>query len=289
MQRHTLHTQAIQFSQHIFVYLLRLYPREYRQAYGAHMAQLFADCSREAAQHNNPAALLELWASTLLDICKTALEERIKEVGKMNGEQSQRRASLLLLAGAAILLIVIASGRFELTYNDPLGGPDGWIEYTRLVGMPLSYLLLAAGAWQLHKATNFATELAKSILALSTLAAVMSLLGFAALKITGINNFGLLEHYSQLVFLVGLGGFGLALRSKLPSASSLLMLGGFLLPVLFMIGLVSRKLWWLRGDYVLGFTAHAWVDLLNVSYLIAPALLCLAAILLLRNRSAAHG
>ncbi|QYK51277.1 MAG: hypothetical protein KF701_01995 [Anaerolineales bacterium] len=86
-------SKAQAIGQQAFAGLLLLYPRQYRQAYGAHMAQLFADCSREAAAHSSGDALLALWASTLLDVCKTALEERIKEVWTMNAQQIHRRAA----------------------------------------------------------------------------------------------------------------------------------------------------------------------------------------------------
>ncbi len=281
------HSRAITRAQRIFVSLLRLYPREYRQEYGAHMAQLFADCSREAASQGGLTALLALWAAALLDVCKTALEERIKEVWNMNTQQSHRRASLLLLAGAALLLLVISTGRLEQTYDDPLGGPDGWIEYTRLIGMPLSYLLMTTGAWQLHRSQGNSASFARVALLLSTAAAVLTVAGFLGFKATGINNIGLLQFYGNFAYLAGLGVFGLALRAKSAGAASLITIGGLLLPVLFLIGVATREFWWLRGGAI-SFKLQTWVDLMNASNLLVPALLCIAALLLLRTHSPAR-
>jgi len=280
-------SKTLQVSQRIFVHLLRLYPREYRQAYGAHMAQFFADCSREAAQHRSAAALLALWAATLLDVCKTALEERIKEVWEMNKERSLRGGSLLLLVGAAILLIVVAVGRLELTYDDPLGGPDGWIEYTRLIGMPLSYLLMTTGAWQLHRSQGNSASFARVALLLSTAAAVLTVAGFLGFKATGINNIGLLQFYGNFAYLAGLGVFGLALRAKSAGAASLITIAGLLLPVLFLIGVGTREFWWLRGGAI-SFKLQTWVDLMNASNLLVPTILCIAALLLLRTQTPAR-
>ncbi|MCL4257326.1 MAG: hypothetical protein KJZ53_02215 [Anaerolineales bacterium] len=285
MQTPTPRLQAVQISQHVFAGLLRLYPREYRQAYGTHMAQLFADCSREAAGQSSAAALLALWASTLLDVCKTALEERIKEIWTMNAQQIHRRGSLLLLAGAALMPLVISTGRLEQTYDDPLGGPDGWIEYTRLIGLPLSYLLMTAGAWQLHRSEVKGASFARAALLVSTAAAVLTMIGFLGFKATGINNIGLLQFYGNFVYLVGLGVFGLALRAKSPGAASLITLGGLLLPALFLIGVGTREYWWLRGGAI-SFKLQTWVDLMNASNLLVPAILCFAAVLLLRTRPA---
>lgn len=278
-------SKAQAIGQQAFAGLLRLYPREYRQVYGAHMAQLFADCSREAAAHSSAAALLALWASTLLDVCKTALEERIKEVWTMNAEKLQRRASLLLLAGAALMLVVVATGRLEQTYDDPLGGPDGWIEYTRLIGLPLSYLLMTAGAWQLHRSQAKGTSFARVALLVSTAAAVLTMVGFLGFKATGINNIGLLQFYGNFIYLAGLGVFGLALRAKSLGAAGLITLGGMLLPVLFLIGVGTREFWWLRGGAIT-FKLQTWVDLMNASSLLVPTILCIAAVLLLRARPA---
>lgn len=282
---HTQNTRSktLQVSQRIFIRLLRLYPREYRQAYGAHMAQLFADCSREAAQHRSAAALLALWAATLLDVCKTALEERIKEVWEMNTQQSHRRASLLLLAGAALLLLVISTGRLEQTYDDPLGGPDGWIEHTRLIAMPLGYLLMAGSAWlfsQTHKA-------AKNLLTISAIGALVAVVG-TVLRETQVAMPWWLDTAGYLVFLAGLGIFGLGLRSQRPAAAAVVGLSGFLLPVVALIALGFYRYWWSRGGANTGFGIQAGLDMVNTSLLIVPALLCIAAILLLRTQTPAR-
>lgn len=277
MHKSDLDSKTFQHSQRIFAHLLRLYPREYQQTFGTQMAQLFADCSREAARQSSAAALLALWANTLLDVCKTALEERIKEVWSMNPAQSHRRASLLLLAGAAILLTVVAIGRLEQTFDDPLGGPDGWIEYARLIGMPLSYLLLTVGAWQLSKAH----EPARAVLSISALGALVAMVATMLLQTQSAPWW--LYPSSYLVFLTGLGVFGLGLRSQQPVAAAAVTVSSFLLPVVALIALGFHRYWWSRGGANTGFTLQAGLDMLNISQLIAPALLCIAAILLLRS------
>ncbi|MCW5878183.1 MAG: hypothetical protein KIS80_04880 [Anaerolineales bacterium] len=277
MQRPRPGVHAIQFSQHVFAHLLRLYPRKYRQEYGPHMAQLFKDCSREAASQGRITALLKLWITTLLDIFNTALEERIKEVWNMTREQSHRRASLLLLAGAAILLVVIALGRLEQAY-DPLGGPDGWIEYTRLIGMPLSYLLLAASAWLLRSTDKYA----KIVLSVSALGALVALAGIV-LRDTQIAAPWWLNTAGYLAFLAGLGIFGIGLRNQRPATAAVLTLSGFMLPLVALIALGFHRYWWSRGGATTGFTLQAGLDMINTSQLIAPAILCIAAILLLRT------
>ncbi|MCW5875345.1 MAG: hypothetical protein KIS85_00560 [Anaerolineales bacterium] len=71
-------------SQKAFVLLLRLYPRRFRQAYGAGMAQVFRDCCREVLKEAGIRGLAGLWLAALPDLFKTAFEERVKELLQMD-------------------------------------------------------------------------------------------------------------------------------------------------------------------------------------------------------------
>lgn len=66
------------FSAMVFVYRLLLvaYPKEYRRAYGAHMAQLFGDQAREVRQNEGAVGLVKLGLRTLLDLAVSVLRER---------------------------------------------------------------------------------------------------------------------------------------------------------------------------------------------------------------------
>lgn len=250
------------------------------------MARLFKDCSLEAARQGSATALLALWASTLLDVVETAFEERIQEVWNMNTENVYRPAALVLLAGAAILLLVIATSRFELSYDDPLGGPDGWIEYTRLIGMPISYLLLAAGAWLLNKANLPGLLSARIVLGIGVLGALVA--AVASLPEIQTVTPWWLYPAGYVVFLTALGIFALGLRRQRPRTAVVLSLASFLLPVVALITLGFHRFWWSRGGATTGFTVQAGLDLVNTSQLVAPIILCIAAILLLRTSAPAQ-
>lgn len=55
-------------SRRLYAALLRAYPRDFRRAHGAVMAQLFRDCSRDAYADEGQRGLLRLWWRTLGDL-----------------------------------------------------------------------------------------------------------------------------------------------------------------------------------------------------------------------------
>lgn len=244
---------VFELSQRAFARLLFLYPREYRQEYGPHMAQLFKDCSREAASQGSAAALLELWVSTLLDVFKTALEQHMKEFWHMNKERSIRTAGWALMLGTALFILVLVLGNGQTSYDDPLGGSDALYEYVTLGGGTLAMLSFAVGAWLLS--ANYAAALggsAKNALIWSTLAAVISAVGvfFLGLQIE-LNGWAWgMFFIGMLAYMLGLGVFGVAaVRKKaLPGFSTLLAVGGLSLPILAAISIVLELV--TDADYV---------------------------------------
>jgi hypothetical protein len=58
--------------------LLVLYPAEFRDEYGKHMAQVFRDSCRDVYRHGGAEALLQWWLAALLDLVLTVISERRK-------------------------------------------------------------------------------------------------------------------------------------------------------------------------------------------------------------------
>ena len=136
---------VLSFSDNLYRRFLRAYPAEYRQGFSEDMAQVFRDLCREIYEREGLLGFLELWLTTLFDLLKTAIEERSKEVVQMTKEKFVRLSGLaLMLAGAAFMLGFALSGQ-ETSFSDPLGGQDAFIEYSRLVLIPLSMASLTAG------------------------------------------------------------------------------------------------------------------------------------------------
>ena len=101
--------------------LLHLYPTEHRDQYGPHMLQVFRDCCRDAYHQRYTLGLLDLWLTTILDLTKTALEERTRRGTTMNREAIIRASGLAAALGGGLWAWLI------LTINQrPAGGVYGY-------------------------------------------------------------------------------------------------------------------------------------------------------------------
>jgi hypothetical protein len=87
-------------SERLYRVLLYLYPKEFRAAYGQQMRMTFRDACLAEYHEKGVGGLLALWLPTLLDLFKTALEERARQ-----GEIVMSKAGLIALAGPLTVLV----------------------------------------------------------------------------------------------------------------------------------------------------------------------------------------
>ncbi len=87
-------------SERLYGALLHLYPKEFRAAYGQQMRLTFRDACRVAYLRNGIGGLLALWLPTLLDLFKSALEERARQ-----GEITMSKGRLIALAGPLTIVV----------------------------------------------------------------------------------------------------------------------------------------------------------------------------------------
>ena len=87
-------------SERLYGALLHLYPKPFRAAYGQQMRLTFRDACRAAHRKKGAAGLLALWLPTLLDLVKSALEERARQ-----GELTMSKERLMALAGPLTILV----------------------------------------------------------------------------------------------------------------------------------------------------------------------------------------
>ena len=88
------------FSERLYKMLLNLYPKKFRAAYGRQMRLTFRDACRVAYQRNGVGGLLALWLPTLLDLFKSAFQERARQ-----GELTMSKERLMDLAGPLTIII----------------------------------------------------------------------------------------------------------------------------------------------------------------------------------------
>lgn len=87
-------------SERLYGALLFLYPKEFRDAYGQQMRLAFRDACRVAYHQNGASGLLVIWLPTLLDLFKSALEERARQ-----GEITMSKTRLIVLAGPLTIVV----------------------------------------------------------------------------------------------------------------------------------------------------------------------------------------
>jgi hypothetical protein len=109
-------------SERLYRALLHLYPKQFRAAYGQQLRLTFRDACRVAYHRNGAGRLLALWLPTLLDLFKSALEERAQQ-----GAIAMSKARLIGLAGpltilAGSLWLVACLG--DLVLRIGLGGDE---------------------------------------------------------------------------------------------------------------------------------------------------------------------
>ncbi|MCC6603377.1 MAG: hypothetical protein IT327_09225 [Anaerolineae bacterium] len=87
-------------SERLYGLLLYLYPQRFRAAYGQQMRQTFRDACGMAHRRSGVGGVLALWPPTLLDLLKSALEERAQR-----GEITMFKARLMTMAGPFTVLV----------------------------------------------------------------------------------------------------------------------------------------------------------------------------------------
>jgi len=87
-------------SERLYAALLHLYPKQFRLTYGQQMRLTFRDACRLAYHRNGMVGLLALWIPTVLDLLKSALEERARQ-----GEIVMLKERWIALAGPLTMLV----------------------------------------------------------------------------------------------------------------------------------------------------------------------------------------
>jgi len=118
-------SEKYRVSERVYRALLCLYPEEFRAAYGRQMGLTFRDACRAAYRQDGRGGLLALWAHTLPDLFKTALEERARR-----GEISMSKERFMALAGPLTILVGAIwlgemTGELLLRYSR-VGGEREW-------------------------------------------------------------------------------------------------------------------------------------------------------------------
>jgi membrane protein insertase Oxa1/YidC/SpoIIIJ len=96
--------------------LLVCYPKAFRAAYGAEMAQVFRDRAREVYRGRGAAGLLALWVAALRDLVAAAVAERLVEERQMV-RKVVTVATVLIVVGIVVGVILLAIVQESFRYR----------------------------------------------------------------------------------------------------------------------------------------------------------------------------
>ena len=127
-------------SEQLYAALLCLYPKAFRAVYARQMRLTFRDACRVAYKQGGSVGLLALWLPTLLDLFKSALEERARQ-----GEITMSKGRWMTLAGpltiiVGLLWVVASIGELVLLVG--LGSPDSFWDIFWFFPVMLSFFLM---------------------------------------------------------------------------------------------------------------------------------------------------
>lgn len=126
----------LQLSDRLYRKFLVAYSSEYRQKYGDEMAQVFRDLCLEIYHERGAAGLMVLWTSTLLDLFKTAIEDR------WNTLPFPASHALVPIGSWAAIIAGLLSILFAFTHASP--NHIDWVFRLKWVWPALGMLYLVA-------------------------------------------------------------------------------------------------------------------------------------------------
>jgi hypothetical protein len=148
--------------------LLHLYPPRFRREYGAEMAQLFADLSRDADQRNGTTGVLALFVRAVFDTLQNSIGEWLTIMRKHWGKTLLTLTGLAALGGVWLFMflwMIVYSSIFlvpwDATFTRP---PEGTLaqlanDFFDGPGMSiLSFVVLAVNATLFARAVRAGAE-----------------------------------------------------------------------------------------------------------------------------------
>ncbi len=108
----------------LFSLLLVLFPKQFRDAYGQQMQVVFRDYLRAARRRGRLWGLIELWGATLVDLLKTALEERVRQMMSSRSALARWAGPLTVVVGVLWAMSALGDLMFQtrLISDDSLVG-----------------------------------------------------------------------------------------------------------------------------------------------------------------------
>lgn len=225
----------------IYRFLLAAYPQAFREEYGDDMVQVFRDFCIRAYLNQGPNGMFRLWATTLLDLIRSVIEEHLQKETNMNKSSYIRVSGWALILGALSFFMTFLSIFMEENFYDPALRIIGFYKTTQDVGIVLSPLLLGAGMFGLRaKYGDRSGETGKTLLLLGgILGPLTAIAGWIGAD--KAENMWFLIFLGPAILLAFLTAFGfVTLKSKpLPRWNWLPILAGAWFPIAIFTYLIN--------------------------------------------------
>lgn len=197
-------------SERVYRALLKVYPRAFREEYGAQMEQLFGDVCRREENRAGMGGLVALWMRTVADLVVSAAVERGRTVAPaLTSSGMIRFGGLAAMVGGALSAVLVLRN-FAMVFWVGYGSPAWLFGALDLVGV-LASMLIAVATLGLYACVAVGSrKLATVGLVVATLSAVM-LAGALIYESTAAPTSGYVANseVSAETFAIALGVVGL--------------------------------------------------------------------------------
>lgn len=211
-------SRTILISVQFYTFMVKLYPADFREAYGELMVQLFRDHCRLTYQHKSIIGISAVWVHTLADFLLTLFEQYANR-GVMMTKSSWIKLSGWFLATSSLFFLtaIIASNRPQYSEFNFLSKPvDKILHRIEAPFMIIGLLFITIGLMGLtSRFGSKADKIGKIGLGLALLGGGSSSIGIIGSSIADQELFWILMVAGTFLIFLGLGLFGInCLRAK---------------------------------------------------------------------------
>jgi len=119
-------------SKRVYGFLLRFYPKNYRQEFGKEMKYIFSQSLKDVQANDGTQGIITLWARTAIDVGKSLVSEHLDTIkggssmkARSNDVVMQNKVFLWVATGTLLLLLIPF---LLMTFKIPLLDPGSGME-----------------------------------------------------------------------------------------------------------------------------------------------------------------
>jgi hypothetical protein len=99
---------VIRSSERIYGFLLRFYPKSYRDEFGEEMKYVFSESLKDAYSENGEQGIITLWARTIIDAGKSLVTQHLEN--QKGSDSMKTKNTDIIMQNKVIIWIALATG-----------------------------------------------------------------------------------------------------------------------------------------------------------------------------------